>query len=55
MQKPRAGEWDDMPIVPPPGTFTVEHEQRPVLYLPDGRVMVKRPIGYRTGNGKGLP
>ncbi len=47
--KPRADVWDDPPVVPPPATFTVETERKPVLYLPDGTPLVKRPVGFRTG------
>lgn len=32
-----ASEW-----IPPPSTMTVEHEHKPVLYLPNGKVLVKR-------------
>lgn len=39
---------EDAPIVPPPSTFTVDHERKPVLYLPDGRVLVRRPPGFVT-------
>lgn len=38
-------EWD---IIPPPSNVTVEHEHKPVLYLPDGRVLV-RQAGFRAG------
>lgn len=31
-----------MPIVPPPASFTVDHEHKPVLYTPDGKVLVRR-------------
>lgn len=50
--KPRADLEDGQPIVPPPGTFTVDDSApKPVLYLPDGRVLVKRrPIGFRGGS-----
>lgn len=30
------------PVVPPPASMTVEHERKPILYLPDGRVLVRR-------------
>lgn len=36
---------DDFPIVPPPASVTVEWPRRPLLYLPDGR-MVVRQIGF---------
>ena len=35
-------------IVAPPNTFTVDHERKPLLYLPDGRALVRRPAGFRT-------
>jgi hypothetical protein len=34
---------DDAPIVPPPSTMTVEYGPKPVLYLPCGKVLVRRP------------
>lgn len=33
-------------LIPPPASMTVDHERRPVLYLPDGRVLV-RQAGFR--------
>lgn len=33
-------------LIPPPNTMIVEHSHRPVLYLPDGRVLV-RQAGFR--------
>lgn len=36
------GFFEDAPIVAPPRSFTVEHEHKPVLYLPNGKVLVKR-------------
>ena len=33
--------WDAPAIVPPPSTFTVDSQRKPVLYLPDGRILVK--------------
>jgi hypothetical protein len=33
-------------LIPPPNTMSVDHEHRPVLYLPDGRVLV-RAAGFR--------
>ena len=33
--------------VPPPATFTVDHEHRARLYLPDGRAVV-RAAGFTT-------
>lgn len=32
--------------VMPPQSMTVDHERKPVLYLPDGRVLV-RQAGFR--------
>ena len=29
--------------IPPPSTMTVDHERRPILYLPDGKVLVRVP------------
>lgn len=34
-------------LVPPPASMTVDHERRPVLYLPDGRVLV-RQAGFQA-------
>ena len=41
---------EDAPIVPPPGTFTVDRgDRKPVLYLPDGRPLVRdQIIGFKT-------
>ena len=36
-------EWHE---IQPPSNMTVTHEHRPVLYLPDGRVLV-RQAGFR--------
>lgn len=33
---------NEQPIVPPPSSMTVVHEHKPVLYLPNGKVLVKR-------------
>jgi hypothetical protein len=44
----RGDIYDEPPVLSPPDTFTVEFERKPVLYLPDGRVLVKRPAGFRT-------
>ncbi len=41
-------DYEDVPVLRPPDSMTVEFERRPVLYLPDGRVMVRRPAGFRT-------
>jgi hypothetical protein len=36
--------WSD---VQPPSSYTVDMERKPVLHLPDGRVLVKQ-IGYKA-------
>jgi hypothetical protein len=36
---------EDMPVVPPPSSLRVDLERKPVLYLPDGRVLVRR-VGF---------
>lgn len=33
---------DDQPIVPPPSSFTVSHEHKPVLFTADGKALVRR-------------
>lgn len=43
--KPASSSIEDMPIVPPPGTFTVDADRKPVLYLPDGRVLTRK-VGF---------
>ena len=43
---------DDSPIIPPPSTLSVHHEHRPVLYLPDGRVLV-RQAGFHMSQTSG--
>lgn len=45
-QDPRAE--DEAPVVQPPSTLTVDYERKPILHLPDGRVLVRRPAGFRT-------
>lgn len=50
---PRAGKGyfgDGYGDVHPPSTFTVSHEHKPVLYLPDGTPLVKRPAGFDTSS-----
>ena len=32
-------------IVPPPSTMIVDHQHKPVLYLPNGKVLTRR-AGY---------
>ena len=41
---------DETPIVQPPATFTVDKgDRKPVLYLPDGRPLVRdQTIGFQT-------
>ena len=43
---------DDVPIVQPPATMTVDEppaKPQPVLYRPDGKPLVRdRAIGFRT-------
>lgn len=36
---------EDPPVVPPPATVVVELDRKPVLYLPDGKVLVRR-VGF---------
>jgi hypothetical protein len=36
---------DDQPIVPPPSSMDVDLVRTPVLFLPDGKVLVRR-IGF---------
>ena len=43
--KPRAEYYDDRPVVPPPASVQVDHERKPVLYLPDGKVLVRK-VGF---------
>lgn len=38
---------EDPPIVPPPASVQADLERRPVLYLADGRALVRR-IGFNT-------
>lgn len=33
---------DDMPIVPPPSSLTIQHDYKAVLYLPNGKALVRR-------------
>lgn len=35
-------ETEDAPYVPPPSTFIVMHDHKPVLFLPNGKVLVRR-------------
>lgn len=37
---------EDVPIVPPPSTFTVDYQRKPVLFTPEGKALV-RLIGFR--------
>ena len=36
----RAGSDD---VIPPPSSMTVDYEPKPVLHLPNGKVLVRRP------------
>jgi hypothetical protein len=38
---------DDQPVIQPPSSAQVDMERRPILFLPDGRMLV-RAIGFRT-------
>lgn len=40
--QPRASS-DDGPVIRPPETMTVDYDPKPVLYLPGGKVLVRRP------------
>ena len=44
-EKAPKAEIEDRPIVPPPATVVIEYERKPVLYLPNGKVLVRR-AGY---------
>ncbi len=46
--KPKAWADEDAPIVQPPSSLQVDFERKPILYLPDGRVLIRRPPGFRT-------
>jgi hypothetical protein len=37
---------DDAPIIPPPSSVTVDMERKPVLYLPDGKTVLVRKVGF---------
>jgi hypothetical protein len=41
-RKPVADEDDDWKVIDPPGSMEVDFERRPVLWLPDGRALVRR-------------
>jgi hypothetical protein len=45
---------DDWFLIPPPANMTVTHEHKPVLYLPDGRVLV-RQAGFRQEARDAVP
>lgn len=34
--------------VHPPSSFTVDHQRKPILYMPDGTPLVKKPAGFDT-------
>lgn len=47
-------DWDGQGVfVAPPSNVTVEHDHKAVLYLPDGRALV-RQAGFRTGGSDAL-
>lgn len=46
-RKPKCDSSGDLPVIGSPDTFTVDYGRKPLLYLPDGRVLVRRP-GFRT-------
>lgn len=37
---------DDQPIIPPPSSVTVDLERKPVIYLANGKALV-RNIGFK--------
>ena len=39
---PKNSDDEDRPIVDPPSSMQVEYGRKPVIYLPDGRVLVRR-------------
>lgn len=41
-------------LIPPPSNMTVEHQYKPVLYLPDGRALV-RQAGFTTEASRAVP
>lgn len=41
MSRPPRLSVDD--VVPPPATMTVDYDPKPVLHLPNGKVLVRRP------------
>jgi hypothetical protein len=48
-ERPRA-EWVDI-VVRPPETMSVDGPaNKPVLYMPDGTPLIKRPAGFDTGD-----
>lgn len=34
--------YEDPPVVPPPATFTVQHDHKVVLYTADGKPLVRK-------------
>jgi hypothetical protein len=40
--KPVIKGSDEQTVIPPPSTATVDYERKPVLYMPDGKVLVRR-------------
>lgn len=45
IKKPVCDDTEDAPIIPPPSTMTVYIERKPVLYLPNGKALVRK-IGF---------
>lgn len=42
--KPKASD-DYYPVISPPSSMTVDLERKPILYLPNGKVLVRR-VGF---------
>jgi hypothetical protein len=40
--EPDPPDRDDLPLVPPPSTFIVAHEHKPILFTADGKALVRR-------------
>lgn len=45
MKKQKAENDYEPPVIPPPSSMAVDLERKPVLHLPDGRVLVRK-IGF---------
>lgn len=41
--RPSAGPDD---VIQPPQTMTVDYERKPVIYLPDGKRVLVRRVGF---------